>query len=336
MSLGKNGLHNVGQTCYLNSALQVLAHTPPLVKFYISGKYFNSIIYKKVAISDIVYQFILFLNKYWGTNDTHNGINPTDFVKVFSKSSGLAIGQSQDSMEALVHIVDQLKEDACEHIKRSMKAVSLESKVKFNKDGKPIYNSWQEYLDSHPSVITSIFTWFDDVLLEPLSCSHNCNTNDVSTVMALHIPEQKKNVELIDLIGKHYQGETIDYTCSKCNVKGKAKRTITCLKIPQVLAIHLKRYNNQAQKINTPMVIPSTLKVSVGNEECDGEEVETRVYHLYGQIEHSGSYGGGHYNSYCRHSESGEWVFYDDRNVSMRKPPQISSSSYGLFYWREE
>ena len=328
MSFGKNGLHNVGQTCYLNSALQILAHTPDLSLFYLSGKYFNSIIDKKANVPDVVYQFILFLNHYWGTNNTHSGINPIDFVKVFSKSSGLAVGQSQDSMEALVHIVDQLKEDACAHIKRSMKAVSLESKITLNEDGKPIYNTWQEYLDSYPSVITSVFTWFDDVKFEPLNCSHICSANDISTALALHIPEQKKPVELTELISKHYQGETIDYTCSECGIKGKAKRTITCLKMPQVLAIHLKRYNNQAQKINTPLNIPLTLEVV-----SDGDDSgETRVYHLYGQIEHSGSYGGGHYNAYCRHSETGEWILFDDRNVRACKPPDVSANSYGLFY----
>jgi ubiquitin C-terminal hydrolase len=36
---GHAGLYNIGNTCYMNSSLQCLAHTVPFIIHYLSGKY---------------------------------------------------------------------------------------------------------------------------------------------------------------------------------------------------------------------------------------------------------------------------------------------------------
>lgn len=66
------------------------------------------------------------------------------------------------------------------------------------------------------------------------------------------------------------------------------------------------------------------------------EGQKTVKYNLFAISNHFGGLGGGHYTAYCR-KEGGRWYEFDDssaREVSVDR--LVSSSSYVLFYSRNE
>lgn len=57
------------------------------------------------------------------------------------------------------------------------------------------------------------------------------------------------------------------------------------------------------------------------------------IYDLYAVSNHSGTPSFGHYTAYCKHVTSGQWFYYDDRNVRpVSANAVVSELAYVLFY----
>lgn len=97
------GLWNLGNTCYFNTAVQCLAHVPPLTKHFFSlapyeGPCDITREYQKVARA-------LFTK---GSNDP---VNPTDLLSAFRKRfPQFARHEQHDAQEVILHLIDVFEE----------------------------------------------------------------------------------------------------------------------------------------------------------------------------------------------------------------------------------
>ena len=109
------------------------------------------------------------------------------------------------------------------------------------------------------------------------------------------------------------------------------RKKIQFWSMPNILAIDLKRFNNNFQKnqilVNFPL---NDLDLS---SYVIGYKKENYKYELYGVCNHSGSVMGGHYTSYVKNAD-GIWYHFNDTSVSKVEINEtiISSKAYVLFY----
>ncbi|KAJ9698960.1 hypothetical protein PVL29_007836 [Vitis rotundifolia] len=110
-SLGLTGLQNLGNTCFMNSALQCLAHTPKLVDYFL-GDYSREINHENALGMDgeIALAFGDLIRKLWAPGATP--VAPRMFKSKLARFAPQFSGFNQhDSQELLAFLLDGLHED---------------------------------------------------------------------------------------------------------------------------------------------------------------------------------------------------------------------------------
>lgn len=157
--------------------------------------------------------------------------------------------------------------------------------------------------------------------------------------------------------------EEASWYCSKCKEHRQGVMNCALWRLPDILVIHLKRFNCSArfrEKIRTKVVFPLTsldLSEYVSNV-VDSRDASNRannspadyVYDLYAVSNHLGGMAGGHYTAFVncvpcrpdgveevaissRDQSDGKWLHFDDEFVEEIPPDRVvSDAAYVLFY----
>ena len=143
--LGQVGLMNLGNTCYMNSALQCLSNTMELTKHFLDRKYVNEInldnpLGSKGKLAEKYAQLVR--NLHYESNST---FNPFAIKRAVGKLNAMfgGFGQ-QDSSEFLYYILDGLHEDI-NRVKQKPTTETVESNGQQD-DQQIAEQAWQMYL----------------------------------------------------------------------------------------------------------------------------------------------------------------------------------------------
>jgi hypothetical protein len=116
---GHTGLQNIGNTCFMNSAIQCLSNCPPLREYYLSGRYVQDINTTNPIGCEgkLAKDFAALMQEMWGPSP-RSTVNPSNVKYTVSKFAPQFTGyQQHDSQELMGFLLDGLHED-CNRVKR--------------------------------------------------------------------------------------------------------------------------------------------------------------------------------------------------------------------------
>lgn len=334
---GATGLENLGNTCFLNSSLQVLNHTYELNEFLNSEK-FKKLTKANLPDTKILNEWNDLRQVMWSGNGI---VTPKKFVynvhKVAEfKKKELFTGFAQNDMpEFLLFMMD------CMHnaISRSVN-MRITGNAASSTDEIAIqcYNTLKTIYEKEYSEIMNMFygVYVSEITSKDGKISHILKPE---TYFILDLPiiygnEMAANIYgCIDLFTRPeiLDGENAWFN-EKTQQKEDTRKQISFWNFPNVLVISLKRFTPDGRaKINQLVDFPlDNLNLS---KYVRGYNASSFVYDLYGICNHSGGPSGGHYTSFVKNAEN-QWYHYNDRNVQRIENlgELVTPMAYCLFY----
>lgn len=325
---GLTGLSNLGNTCFMNASLQCLSHTEELTQLIERNNHNKE--------GTLLKEYYDLHQLMWQKDCV---VSPKRFllcVQMTAKKKNMPLftGYAQNDLpEFIMFLFDSIHES----LKREVN-VSIQGNIRNQNDEIAIkcFEMMKTMFSKEYSDIISLFYG--------IHVSHIRNMNNKilnshpEPFFMLHLPIPKKiNPTLNECFDLYTQPELLQrenqYFYDKTKTKIDAKREMTFFQLPDILIIHLKRFDNVMRKDNTFVHFSPSQIVDLSRYVIDRKK--SNRYELYGICNHMGTTRGGHYTAYVKSRNSMNWYDYNDSVVRKVNERQIvTPRAYCLFYRR--
>eukprot|EP00731_Ephydatia_muelleri_P014694 Em0008g414a len=170
-------------------------------------------------------------------------------------------GTQQDSQEFLLSLLEQLhaatkvpcSEDPCSS------STEIDACISGNVEAE---RKWTEYLNKHgKSVVVELFEGQFQSSMKCKGCGEFTYKFDPFMFLPTPIPStehERPPLTLRDCLGVMFKEETFDgkaWSCSKCHQKTDMTRKLSISRMPQIVMIYLKRFQNDNLAIGLGLVV---------------------------------------------------------------------------------
>ena len=335
INLKKCGLANLGNTCFINSILQILLRISELNNL-LNDKSYRNRINNDINSLLLIEWDSLREEMMEGINEV---ISPNRFLMVIQhiakiKNIDVFSGYYQnDVQEFLLFVIDcfhlALKKNIQITIKGVCQTKQDELAIKCYKKIQQMYeNDYSEIFNMfHGIHVSQIFNESGDLI-----------SNNPETFYSIDLPlpllNDNKNPSLEECFDLYTSDEILDednmYFDERINQKIVAKKKILFWSLPKILIIDIKRFSARIiklqQLLNFPLDNFNLSKYVIGYNS------DEYVYDLFGICNHSGGVSGGHYTSFVK--DNNNWYLCNDTQIikvdDLNKI--ITPKAYCLFY----
>lgn len=331
---GLSGLANLGNTCFINSCMQVLSHTYELNDFLNKQKYKKKLNNK--FDSALLLEWDNLRKLLWAENCI---VKPGKFIQTVQKmahikGADLFTGYSQNDLpEFFIFIID------CFHTSLMRQVnMSISGTIETSKDRIAVM-CYEMIKTMFSKEYSEIWNMFYGVMVSQIVSNKTKEELSIKPepycTLSLPIPTNNKSPSLLDCFNLYVEGEQLVGENAVFNEKSGAKEDVTkkimFWSFPTILVIDLKRFNATNKK--NQVFVSFTLDNLDLSSYVIGYKKESYIYELYGICNHSGGVMGGHYTSFVKNA-NGRWYLYNDTSVQevALLSSLITAKAYCFFY----
>lgn len=359
---GLVGLQNLGNTCYMNGALQALSNCQQLTKFVLDCP---SITKDK----GLCHSYSELIKEIWDPKTSlkpggsHYAV-PTSIIRnikcIYPAFRGCT---QQDTQEFLRCFLEQLHDELKQPI------VTKENNPDTTQNRSIISDTFEFKISSsvvcsNCNNISTTKEKFKDLSIPIPSRDHpyyqssgdekNLLTDQSENCKELATPSffgwfwdwliyfsgwfWGPQVTLQDCLSIFFGTDPLEgdneYSCDLCTKKNRGVKFLKIIDLPEVLCIHFKRYESiGSAKITTHVSFPLT-GLDLAPFMSENSKPQCTTYNLFACICHHGSaLLTGHYTTYALNCIDDQWYEFDDQYVSSVQSYQVENSeAYILFY----
>jgi len=335
---GLTGLANLGNTCFINSCMQVLSHTHKLNDFFNNngGNYREklSVYHNKEYLLDskLLVEWDNLRKLMWQKDQL---ISPGGFVKAVQivakhKKIDIFSGYAQNDLpEFLLFILDTFHNGMRREVNMVINGQSI------SKTDKMAVKCYEMMKTMYSKEYSEMLDIFYGIHVSKIEKGGELMSIKPEPYFIIDIPIQMKTgLTIYNCFEKYCSGEKLEggngWFNEKTNKKEDVVQTIVFWSLPEILVLDLKRFTPDGRKIQIPLNIETDeLDLS---KFVEGYGKEQYKYELYGVCNHSGGTLGGHYTATIRVTNN-EWYLFNDTNVSkIEFDGKNNTSGYCLFY----
>jgi ubiquitin carboxyl-terminal hydrolase 2/21 len=331
MNKGNKGFVNLGNTCYMNSALQCLSHLDILHPT-------NKELQKDINSSsnddfEITIKWFELQKQMW--NDEPGPINTTEFLRKFIQKcqKGNIYFESfmqNDVSEFLIIFMDMLHNEISREV-----SISHSGKPQNTMDQLQIksIDTWSRFFNNHySSLIKNCYCQILSITNCP-ECNYTTTNHDPLMIISLTLEDEYTNIyDCLDEYTKTYQldGDN-EWRCDRCKNLVQSKKTNQFWNLSPIIVILIKQYDTLMKKTNK-IDFPLLLDM---DDYCLNYKNNSLNYSLQGMCIQNGGLGGGHYYAICKNDLDNKYRIYNDTNVrDISEEDVLNEMPYCLFYKR--
>lgn len=310
-SVGKVGLYNLGNTCYMNSVLQSLFMTKSFRnQVLLHNKATLPPLFTKLQI---LFALLQHSKKFC--------LSPNDILTLL-RPPGFVLGHQHDSSEFLGYLLDTLHEQE--------KCTSGAGDSSLNVEG-------ASSTEIHPTVVQESFGGKTVTVSHCEECGTKSEKVDNFRELQLSFPQTSDNQSVQNLLDYYLQPEKLcgdnQYRCDVCDRLTDGERITKIVSSPTHLILTLKHFRYDSTSQTRTKLLQ---RVNLDNRIC----LEGVFFDLYAAVVHYGSsVDSGHYYTFAKDSTG--WYKFNDSSVTkateeslhLLKPPE---TPYIVFYARED